>query len=222
MTSIHPKNQTRFVRNLFGNQLIEYKKTLLLTKEQHEIIIGTMLGDATMGYHKGQPYYCLKFEQGSAHADYIRHLYTVFEPYTSGEPYWRWIDSKTKTRESYWFRTYRHTDFQPYWHLFHCTIQRKKRVPPNIKELLTPRSVAYWFMDDGHQVNNAYFLNTQGFTKTESELLCTCLKDNFNISAKLSVDKTYWRIRIPVDSVSTFTELVKPYILDCFYYKLIF
>ena len=33
-----------------------------------------------------------------------------------------------------------------------CALQykgRKKRVPKNINELLTPRGLAYWFMDDG-------------------------------------------------------------------------
>ena len=59
--------------------------------------------------------------------------------------------------QSMWFRTFGHPDFKLYYDLFYpdhgaCALQykgRKKRVPKNINELLTPRGLAYWFMDDG-------------------------------------------------------------------------
>ena len=39
-----------------------------------------------------------------------------------------------------------------------------KIVPLNIKNLLTPRGLAYWIMDDGSLQNKGLHLNTYGFT----------------------------------------------------------
>ena len=37
------------------------------------------LGDACMPFRKGQPVLCIKFEQNRSKADYIQHLYDLFE-----------------------------------------------------------------------------------------------------------------------------------------------
>jgi hypothetical protein len=39
-----------------------------------------------------------------------------------------------------------------------------KIVPSNIQNLLTPRALAYWIMDDGSLQNKGLHLNTYGFT----------------------------------------------------------
>ena len=49
-------------RNLRGKALENYKKTLVLTDIQRDIIIGSLLGDSIMGLRKGVPLYSLKFE----------------------------------------------------------------------------------------------------------------------------------------------------------------
>ena len=71
------------------------------------------------------------------------------------------------------FQTYSHPDFKFYYDLFypaHGALQykgRKKRVPKNINELLTPRGLAYWFMDDGTSYRSgrhrAYRFSTHSF-----------------------------------------------------------
>lgn len=210
-------------RSIRGNALENYKKDLKLTDTQREIIVGTLLGDASMSLRSGRPHYSIKFEQGEAHVDYVNHLYSIFEPYTGTPPTWRYID-KDRRRRALWFRTYRHNDFIFYWNLFYegTGENRRKVVPKNIGKLLTARALAYWFMDDGNQTSDhkTYYLNTQGFQKSESDTLCELLKEKFNIIASVHKDKGYWRIYIWRESALAFKTLIEPYVQECFAYRL--
>jgi len=65
-----------------SKKLINFKKTLKLSDVQREVLIGTLLGDASMpkknknalGFFN--PY--VKFEQKIASMEYINHLYDLF------------------------------------------------------------------------------------------------------------------------------------------------
>lgn len=213
-------------RNKHGKQLEFYKKTLQLTDIQRETIIGTLLGDASMSLRSGRPHYSLKFEQGEAHAEYVNHLYEIFEPFTGTPPKWRYID-KEHRRRALWFRTYRHDQLIFYWNLFYrdysnSPIETRKIVPTNIGKFITPRSLAYWFMDDGSKTSDkkSFVLNTQGFQKHECQRLCQVLKQEFNIIASVNKDNNKWRIYIWRQSAKTFRTLIEPYVLDCFAYRL--
>jgi hypothetical protein len=210
-------------KNLRGKKLEIYKKTLRLTKLQKEIIIGTLLGDSSMSLREGKPCYSIKFEQGEEHADYVTHLYEIFADFTGTPPSWRWID-RQKTRRALWFRTYRHDELIFYCNLFYQGTgeDRRKIVPKNIENFITPRVLAYWFMDDGNKTSDqkTYCINTQGFMKHESELLCDILRTKFNVIASVNKDKNSWRIYIWRESTETFKTLVEPYVINCFSYRL--
>ena len=42
-----------------------------------------------------------------------------------------------------------------------------KKIPDNIYEILTPRGLAFWIMDDGSNQNKGLHLNAYGFTLDE-------------------------------------------------------
>lgn len=50
-------------RKLTGKRLRSYKKFLSLNKLQNNVLIGTLLGDASMSSDQGKPIYSVKFEQ---------------------------------------------------------------------------------------------------------------------------------------------------------------
>src|SRR6266487_4140939 len=138
---------------LIGEKLKYYKDSLILTKVQREIIVGTLLGDSSMELRNRRPVYSLKFEQSFSRKEYIEHIYSIFSDWTGTGPKIRIIpnDGKFKERKSIWFRTYRHSSFRFYYGAFYSSIseEKKKVVPKLIHRFLTPRSLAYWFMDDG-------------------------------------------------------------------------
>lgn len=144
-------------------------------QEQRDIIVGTMLGDGTMGYRGDKPRYAMKFEQSMEHEEYIFHLFEVFRNYVGTGPRIRFL-SRNKDEiipKSIWFRTFIVDEFKFYWDLFYgvsevSPTERKildsgeektgvdeqkkklvKIVPLNIEDFLTDRVLAYWFMDDG-------------------------------------------------------------------------
>lgn len=207
-------------RKLQGNELKNYKQNLKVNTIQDQVIIGTLLGDATMPLRKEKPVYGLKFEQRTAHAEYIEHLYDIFKDFVGTSPQWR-ID-KDGQRKSYWFRTYRHDAFIYYWNLFYdfSSGEKRKIVPKCIARLLTPMVLAYWFMDDGQLTSDTYYLNTQGFEKHECDMLATVLNNKFNLKTSIHKDKSGYRIYIYKESAVAFRELIKPYILKCFEYRL--
>ena len=61
-----------------GNALREYKQTITLNAIQKEVIVGTLLGDASIPLHRGKPRLCVQFGQTIARAGYIHHLYDLF------------------------------------------------------------------------------------------------------------------------------------------------
>lgn len=232
------KNPSRGVR---GNKLLAYLKTLKLSDLQKEVLVGTLLGDATFSLNKGKPKYSVKFEQGKVHGDYVHHLFNIFEPYVGTYPVERLVN-QTKVnqkleppRYSVWFRTYQHDSLIFYYNLFYeqefsvenpnIVVQKKKIVPKNIGKFLTPRVIAYWFMDDGSyedQTNRTYLFNTQSFTETESQLLCNVLFDKYGIEARTNYDKKFQRIRVLAQSAPILCDLIKDYVIPEFHYKLYF
>lgn len=219
-------------KNLRGLKLIKYKKTLGLNAIQKEILVGTLLGDATIAKNKTVAFN-VKFEQKLANEDYINHLYEIFEPYVGTPPKIRTITGGgAKDRKSIWFRTYRHIDFKFYYDFFYrkdtATDFRKKRVPKLIHKFLTPRALAYWFMDDGsfiyqkskNKKQKVYYFNTQSFCYEDIKILKKALKFNFNFDTNIYRDRTYYLLYIQPQSKDDFMNLIKSFILEIFHYKL--
>lgn len=63
---------------LRGHALQQYKLSLSLTDVQKDILIGTLLGDASMQAMKGQQESNIKFEQKIGQKEYIDHIYEIF------------------------------------------------------------------------------------------------------------------------------------------------
>jgi hypothetical protein len=214
------------MRNLTGNNLKKYKDGLKLTDEQRDIIIGTVLGDATFGgLRAGKPFYGLEFTQSKAHEGYLQHLYEVFKPFVGSEPKERVVGTnKTKDNITIKFRTYRHPCFIFYHNLF-CKLEGEKlvkRIPDNIDKFLTPRALAYWFMDDGTSTDGTYQFCTDCFSVKEQQLLQNALFKNFNIRVNVTKYKKTHRLTLLAESRDTFISVIQPYInnVDCMKYKI--
>ena len=78
-------------------------------------------------------------------------------------------------------------------------------------------------MGDGffNKKEKTFFFCTDSFTFTECEFLVKLLHKKLNIKATVVIrDSTMWRIRVSNHSVPLFRQLVKPYLLPVFDYKL--
>ncbi|KAI8903070.1 hypothetical protein DFJ77DRAFT_436193 [Powellomyces hirtus] len=112
--------------------------------ELGEIIVGIMLGDATM-YKKPGGNAFLKIEQGWKHKEYVDHLFSLFQDWVFRvEPYAR----SDRGVKSYSFKTMACEATNPFYYLF--TPEGKKIIVEGVvRDRLTARGLAYWIMDDG-------------------------------------------------------------------------
>jgi len=214
-------------KNLRGHALNLYKDNLQkkgLTQIQKDILIGTLLGDASMQAMKENEQSNVKFEQQIKQADYINHLYEEFQEWVGTPPQVRNITGGgANDRQSIWFRTYRHPSFTFYKNIFYKVDKDGKQykvVPKLIHRWLTPRALAYWFMDDGSFSNNSLNLHTQGFKVKDVEKLRNALNKNFSIQSNLHKDRGSYKLYILKESHENFKKIMQGCVHPCFLYKI--
>ena len=69
-----------------GKELELYKKSLKLSDLQREVLVGTLLGDATIPKQTGLRTHNVKFEQKIANSEYVHHLYDIFKEFVGTGP----------------------------------------------------------------------------------------------------------------------------------------
>ena len=115
---------------------------------------------------------------------------------------------------AYRFTTLSLPELTPFYRAFYRDGQK---IVPELK--LTPLAMAVWFMDDGCKSYRALYLNTQQFTRDDQERLIAMLNAQWSIRSSLNRDKTYYRIRIAVESVGRFRSIVESHVLPELRYK---
>lgn len=133
---------------------------------------------------------------------------------------------KDRTRQlaSFRFQTLSHPEFTHWYKLFYPN--GVKAIPENVDDILvSPLSLAVWFMDDGNKNHKAVFLNTQQFQKTDQERLLSCLRKNFGLEGTLNKHSAYngkqlYRIRVDTASTRRLSTLIGHYLLPSLKYKI--
>lgn len=204
----------------------QYKKSLKLSQNQKDIIVGTLLGDAHLEPRGKNVMYRYCFSQKEGQREYVVHVYSNFEAWCSQEPQSSitGTDIYGELTRSVYFKTCTHPSFAFYANQFYTidssTTTRRKVVPKLLHKWLNARVLAYWFMDDGSTDRYGYRLNTQNFTLKEQEELADALGRQFKLKINIQKDRIKYRLYIPASSRDSFIEIIKPFILPSFEYKL--
>lgn len=214
-----------------SKKLKQYKESLVkLTQEQWEAAIGLMLGDASIQSQDGGKTYRMKFEWSEKSKAYLDHVYKLFDEWVLSMPHKKTrISPKGNTVITWGFQTIGHKAFKDLADLF---IDKKNTISAVgeshlIKNHLTARGLAYWFMDDGgkldynkNSTNKGVVLNTQSFGAKEVKAMTEQLSEKFNLDCEIRSNKGKKVIVIKSSSYSTFLSLIDPYILPEMRYKL--
>jgi LAGLIDADG DNA endonuclease family len=203
-----------------------YKDSLKsLNTLQLETAIGLMLGDGSLQTQNQGRTYRLKFEWGDIHKDYIDHVVTIFDEWVLSPPHKKERVNHLGNIVITWgAQTLSHEAFKVLADLFH--VGTVKGIPANlVQNHLTPRGLAYWFMDDGGKLDYSHnskgiVFNTQSFTEEEVKSLCEGLKAKFELNCWTKPNKGKTVISISDDSFDKFMNLVNPYIIPSMRYKL--
>jgi len=210
--------------------------------EDAELLEGTLLGDA--GLQKSNkfsqlsaPYYAKKSKQ----LDYTVHVASLLtkssEPKISSYIQTITAKNKTKTYQSWVFRTQSDDSLSRYYERWYPQDKNfVKTIPSDL--MLTPRIVLYWFMDDGSTTfrnRNREYVNTkwsqktqqvvltfcsESFTKAENEFLVSQLQ-SFGLSAVVRKCNSGSGSRIQINQSSTrdFFDLIGECPVESMKYK---
>ena len=192
----------------------EDKLPHVLTDIQHQILIGSMLGDGHMSLADKCRYPILKIARTIKDEDYLLWEYNQFKELCSAEPrYDINPDGFTgKNHESILFKTRSVPAFLPYYHQWY--INKIKIVPQTLT--LTPLIVAVWFADDGSvwtkNTSIKISLATNGFEKKYTEFLCNLL--NTTIKEKINMyntgNKDQYFLYLTSRAASKFIKYISP------------
>ena len=151
----------------------------------NEIMIGLLLGDGHIQKRSINGNSRFIYGQSSLrlhHLNYFNHVFELFKPYLSKDLVLKkkiFTDKRSnKKYSSVKFATLSLPCFNYFKDLFYNS-NYLKIVPSNIQNLLSPRGLAYWIMDDDSLQNKGLHLNTYGFTPQDIFLLKTTLENMF-------------------------------------------
>jgi hypothetical protein len=189
-----------------------------MNKLLKDMLVGTILGDshiAKVGTNKA----FITFEQSIKKSDYLNYLHETVKKegliVGSIKKYSRSDLRYNKINESLYFKSENTEALRTLADSF-LTEDNKKIIPANIGDLLTPRGLAFWIMDDGQQVKKGgVTLCTDSYSSEEIQILKDVLKANFNLDTSIHRKKgvantIYERIYIKKDSLET----IKPYLIE--------
>ena len=211
-----------------SNLFKQYKDSLLeLSIEQREASIGLLLGDASLQTQNNGKTYRLKFEWSSKIKPYVMHIHSLFDEWVISNPHEKVrVSPKGNTVTNLGFQTISHEAFH-FLNILFLKNKHKGISEEIIPDFLTPRGLAYWFMDDGGKLdynknskNRSIVLNTQSFTDQEVEKMSKELMAKFNFECELRTNKSKKVIVISNNSYPLFYELVSPHIIPEMKYKL--
>lgn len=195
-----------------------------------DFLIGTLLGDAHIG-RTGLNKAFVSFEQSSKKIEYLNYLFNITkegEIPLMGDAIKEYVreDSRYKTiNKSLYFRTQSLESLKPMADLF-LNAEGNKIIPNNIADHLTPRSLAFWIMDDGQQVKKGGLtLCTDSYNSNEINILREALKKNFNLETSIhnkkgNDDTFYERIYIKKDSFENIKPSLIQHMHDSMLYKI--
>ena len=182
-----------------------------LTKEQKSILIGVLLGDGAM---RKKTHALLEINHSFKQKEYVDWLYQKFQNFVGTKPKMR---KSNGTRIAYRFTTKSIPVLTTFYDKFFK--QKHKIIPDDL--ILTPLTLAVWYMDDGSRCDEDIYLNSQQFTKEEQEKLVGMLYTQYAIQASLNKDKQYLRIRVRKESVKRMMNMITSYVIPTMRYKLL-
>lgn len=169
-------NKNKLIGRSPNSKLLnQYKSFLIeLSQVQWETAVGLILGDTSLQTQNKGKTYRMKFEWSNNSKPYLDHVYNLFNEWVISEPHKKTRFSPAGNEVINWgFQTISHEAFNAlaFWFLNNNV---KSISADLIQNNLTPRGLAYWFMDDGGKLdynknskNKSVVLNTQSFKDQE-------------------------------------------------------
>lgn len=216
-----------------NNTLLHRFLELQLTQEIKDILVGTILGDARINFSNYLSKASFYFEQGLVHKEYLYFIFGYLCQYaTSDKPQHRkYVDKRSgKETESYFFSLKSSRVFRVFAQMFYHPKDGRylKKIPWEcIWDILTPRALAFWIIDDGQYVKRGGItLCTDNYRFKDVFHLLLLLEMKYGLICSIHTknysnrSKVYYRIYISKTSLRLLRSIVAEHMHSSMRYKL--
>lgn len=219
-----------YYKNTKENKITAYQRIGPHNIDIISIIIGSVLGDTHLEKRVKSLGTRIIFEQSNKNVEYLMwfHNYLANRGYCNpNKPkLHKRIRKDNKIYYHYRINSYTFSSFNWLHEMFYTintnTNKLVKIVPLNIEDLLTPLTLAIWYMNDGFKLGSAIRITTNNFTLEEVKFLCYILYKKYNLTATAQVggkDKGFF-LYIHTKSLPLFSSIIKGQMHPSLFYKL--
>ncbi len=201
------------------NQEVQANPFLLLSQEEHDLIMGSLLGDASIRQREKNS--CFRFTHSVKQKNYAELKKNILINFNISE----FREVKRKIGEHFIhaidFATKTHPVFNYYRNLFYNA--GRKIITNRILERINPRSLAYWICDDGSYDNAQGYivLCTNAFTFEEHKLMKEFFNKKFGLDPTIGFrDGKYYFLRFKQKDSRKLIDITKPFIPASMKYKI--
>lgn len=195
---------------------------MALTKRQIKILLGTLMGDGRL-QSLSRRSARLRIEHSLKQKFYVWWKYREFRKIMQDKP-------EVMERENPIFGEIYHycrcqTLTSPELGKFYTLFYKggRKIISQELKKLLiSPLSLAVWYMDDGYYYrrDKTAYIYLSNYSRKEFQLLREILQKNFGLESHLYRKKKGYCFYFPVKDTKKLIKLVRPYVLEKFRYKI--
>lgn len=190
----------------------EKRGDISISDEQKETLFGTLMGDGNLRYNLTGINVFGRINHSEKQFNYITYLSENLKGLVSDvRPYIS--KSKGRAYNSYYFTFKSNCNLNPFYHMFYT--DGIKDVPKDLS-LLTPRAMAFWFMDDGSASNPSIKIATCSFSIDGLKRIQKYLKEKFDLNINITSEK---KIYFKSESARKFKQLILPYMEESMMYK---
>jgi|SRR3989344_202326 len=198
---------------------IQYNPRLLLSSLQHDLIIGSTIGDANIRQRNRN----CNFRVGHTNKQtaYLLWKYNIIHEFALSKPTWNIRKLNDRNIITLELSTATHYAFNYYRKLFYKN--RVKKITREILNMLNPRSLAIWLCDDGsYDKKQGYIVFcTNAYSLKEHKIMKNYFEEIWNLSPTIGFrDKKYYYLRFKQEDSKKLIEIVKPFILKSILYKI--
>lgn len=206
------------IRYKYFRESLSENKPIKLSDFQKQVLLGTLLGDASFKHGKGCKNPAVTCSHGIKQKEYCEYKTKIFENLGAYCRYHKRNVADKRTGifyEDYTMYIPANPELKSWYEAFYKN--GKKVIPFELFSNFTEISLAFMFMDDGNKTGKNYSIATLCFTEEELLKFRRFLFNRFNLETSLMSNRTLY---IRAISRDTFTSLISPYFCDNMKYKL--
>jgi len=201
------------------NQEIQTNPKLLISDEEHDLIIGSLMGDASIRQREKNS--CFRVAHSVKQKEYIEWKLNIIKDFRISEYTERSRIVNKRKVDMIYLSTKTHPIFNYYRRLFYAA--GRKNITKEILEQLNPRSLAIWACDDGSYENKQGYiiLCTNSYTLEEHKLMKEFFKERFDLDPTIGFrDGKYYYLRFKQNDTKKLIKIIKPFIPKSMLYKI--